>query len=109
MTLDQYERHYHEADEQYKSLLHQSNQLSILRFILFIMSILCLLIGYFYHIYFLYLISLICLSGFIIIVYKHNHMKTKIYYFQSLTHTYHTHIQRIHNQWDTFEDDGTDL
>lgn len=109
MTLDQYERHYHEADEQYKSLLHQSNQLSFLRFILFIISILCLLIGYFYHMYFLYLISLGCLSGFIIIVYKHNHMKTKIYYFQSLTHTYHTHIQRIHNQWDAFEDDGTDL
>lgn len=106
MTLNDFQQQYHQSYEQYQSYLKQSNRLSVLRFCVFILMIGFILYGYFQNIYNLYILSFFCLLLFIYCVYKHKIIKKKMLYYSSLNEVLKQHIQRINNQWDTFEIDG---
>lgn len=106
MKLQEFEKKYQESNQKYQSYQKKSNQLSFVRFCLFFIMLMSLLIGYFQKINLLYVLSVISLVCFIMTVAVHTKIKKSVLYFQSLKNVYHEHIQRIHYQWDQFEEDG---
>ncbi len=109
MKLQEFENSYQKSEQKLQFYQKKSNRLSIIRFCLFILAILVLLIGYFQKKNILYIFSFLYLLLFLYVVAVHTKVKNKLFYYDSLTKVFMQHIQRINNQWDTFEEDGEEF
>lgn len=109
MKMQEFESNYQKSQQKFQFYNKKSNRLSMIRFCLFVMAIIVLFIGYFQKKDILYILSLLYIFLFLYVVSIHLKVKKKLLYYESLTEVFHQHIQRIHNQWDCFEEDGKEF
>lgn len=104
MKKEVFQKDYRDSFQVYQKYEHTSGWLSFFRFLFFIGFIVCLLIGYFQKHFSFYVIALMCFIIFIIIVFKHNHLKKQLLYFKNKCQVLKNHLLKIDDQWEGFDD-----
>ncbi len=106
MYKDKYQEEYKKILQQQRHLNKKNNLIAFVRFLLIALSILSLLVGFFQQMNFLYAIAIICLIAFLLLIQYHEHLKYQYHYAVARSKVFQEHLQRIHNQWTAFDNDG---